>query len=184
MRLLVLALALVPCVLACTSEDPAPLFVDTDYQVRCVDCEPQAADDPARHVEAIDGERNFSIECSVHARGDDQVMTFSAAYRDPERESRNYSFSVIQANLDGDPGSSCRVSVSEGANTYEGPCTAGEPSAEKPCSVELESEHGVITGTVRCENIPNRNADTVKRHVVAPGSRDPVELHIEGCTGL
>lgn len=180
------ALCHAACLLAgCAEEDPAPLYVQTEYQVRCLGCQPQAVDDRARVVQALDGENGFTIECSTNDRGGDRLVTFSAIYTDPEQESRSHSISIAQAALDGDdPGSSCTVTVTEGANTYEGRCTGDDPTEERPCRVELSAEGGVVSGTVLCEGIANRSAAMVTRHVVAPGTEEAVEFEVHGCLGL
>lgn len=183
-RLFVLAIAAASS-LACAEEDPPPLYVDVNYQVRCVDCEPRSADDAARDVRAIDGELGFNVECSVTERSGDRLLTFRAAYMDAERPSRNYGISLVQANLEGgDPGGSCIVVVSEGNNTYEGGCTADEPDDGNPCQVELEAEDGIVTGTILCESVPNKNSAMITRHLVDPNSEDPAEFEVHGCRGL
>lgn len=171
--------------LACAEEDPPPLFVDLDYQVRCIDCEPRAADDAVRRVMALDGEDGFSVDCNVARREGDRLVTFTAAYTDEERSRNSYSFGVIQANLDASgPGGSCRVVAVEGDNSYEGKCTGGDPSEEEPCRVELEAEDDIVMGSVLCENIPNRNSAMITRHLVAPNSESAARFEVHGCRGL
>jgi hypothetical protein len=183
-RLFVLAIAAASA-LACTEEDPPPLYVDVDYQVRCIDCEPRAADDAARDIRAIDGELGFSVECSVTERGGDRLLTFRAIYTDAERASRSYGISLVQANVEGgDPGGSCLVVVTEGSNTYEGDCSADEPDEESPCQVELEAEDGIVVGSILCEGVPNKNSSMSTRHVVDPNSEDPAKFEVHGCRNL
>jgi len=183
--LIVLALVAASCLFACVEEDPAPLYMDLDYQVRCIDCEPRTPDDDPHEIEAIDGEGNFTIDCNATRRGGDRLVSFSALYRDPEREDDNFSISVVQANLDsGDPGGSCRLGVTEGDNRYEGKCTAGDPTTEEPCQIELEEEDGIVSGSLLCDNVPNLSSTLITRYVVEPGSSDPVEFEVHGCSGL
>jgi len=183
-RLFVLAIIAVTA-LACSEENPPPLYVDVNYQVRCIDCEPRAADDSPRDVRAIDGESGFDVACSITERGGDRLLTFSAIYMDAERPSRSYGLSLVQANLDGgDPGGSCLVVVSEGNNTYEGGCTAEDPDDEDPCQVELEAEDGIVTGTILCAEVPNKNSSMITRHLVDPNTEDPAEFEVHGCRNL
>jgi hypothetical protein len=185
MRRLLAFAAVAACTIACADEDPPPLYVETDYQVRCIDCEPRAADDVVRHVRALDGQDGFRVECTVTEREGDRLLTFSAVYTDPERPNRSYSFGVVQANIDAaDPGGSCRVTVSEGNNSYEGDCTADSPNDEEPCELQLELEDEIVIGSVLCENVPNKNTAMITRHLVEPNGDEPAEFEVHGCRGL
>ncbi|MDD9933515.1 MAG: hypothetical protein OXT09_07930 [Myxococcales bacterium] len=178
--------ALVGTVAGCTEEDPAPLFMDIRYQVRCVDCEPRAPDDPVRDVELLDGEQGYTIMCRANTRDGDRLLTFSTTFINPDMESENFSISVLQVNLDDDdPGSDCSVQVKEGSNTYEGDCTSGDPTVEEPCSVDFSVDGDVVTGEIFCADVPNRNMAMTKRHLVAPGEEEEgAQFELHGCTGL
>jgi hypothetical protein len=186
----VLWAVLVGCLTAslsgCTEEDPAPLYIDVRYQVRCIDCEPRAPDDPVRDVELLDGELGFTVECSVVQRGDDQLLNFRAAYIDDDRPSSNFSLRMEQVTLDdNDPGPDCRVTVAEGANSYRGECTTEEPDGAAPCQIDLRVEEKIVFGEVFCDGVPNRTNAMTARHLVAPGTEDePAEFELHGCTGL
>lgn len=183
-RLLALCCVLLPCLIACSEEDPAPLFVQIDYQVRCNGCQPLSADDPEREISALDGERGFKVECATMARDGDRLATFSAAFTG-EASSDNYGITVTQVNLDADePGTSCRVAVTEGNNRYDATCSGDEPSADAPCQVDVDLDGDVIKGSVLCLSIPNRSSSMLTRAVVAPGTLDPAEFEVQGCTGL
>lgn len=183
-RLIALCCALLPCLIACSEEDPAPLFFDIEYQVRCGGCDPVSADDPERDIRALDGERGFAVACSTMERGGDRLATFSAVFTG-DSASDGFGISVTQVNLDSkEPGPSCRVSVTEGINRYDASCTADEPSAESPCQVKVDLDDGVITGRLRCDNIPNRSSSVLTRDVVAPGTNEPAEFEVQGCSGL
>src|SRR5689334_9073826 len=137
-RLLVscLVFGCVAFALGCTEEDPAALFLDFNYQVRCLDCEPRSNDDPARDVHAVDGEDELTINCSVVDRGGDRLVSISVEHTDDRTGTVDYSLSIDQANLDSkDPGNGCRVHVKEGPNVYEGNCTGGDPNEETPCMI-------------------------------------------------
>jgi hypothetical protein len=168
---------------ACVKTDPAPRFVDASYQVRCIDCEPLSPDDSAHALLALDGENGFAISCSSEMRGKSRLLTFSAQSTDKKRASNNYSFKITQADIDSkDPGNSCKIRVSEGANTYEGACTSGDPSDDNPCHLEIAEKNGIVKGNVLCDKIPSVADATVFRYVVKPNTDDQAasfELH--GC---
>jgi hypothetical protein len=183
-RLLILAIA-ATCSFACADEDPPPLYVDVDYQIRCIECQPIAPDDMVRRVDALDGERGFAVDCNVTRREGDRLLTFSAAYTDGQEARNNYAIGLVQVNLDGaGPGSACRVTVTEGNNGYEGLCTNDDPTADLPCRVEIEEEGGIVMGSVLCENVPNKNSSMLTRHLVAPNSQSAARFEIHGCVGL
>ena len=170
----------------CTDPDPAPLFMDIRYQVRCIECEPRAPDDPVRDIQLLDGEQGYTVACNANTVDGDRVLTFSTSFSNPDRESENFAISVKQVNIDkSNPGSACAVRVEEGSNTYEGDCTKDDPTADAPCSVAFEQDGDVIKGSVLCEDIPNRNMAMTKRHLVEPGTTDqPARFELHGCTGI
>ncbi len=181
-RLLLLSLSFAAFPLACVNSDPAPVFVDVSYQLRCIDCEPRAADDSAHTINALDGENGYSVTCNVDRRGKDRLVTFSAGVSDSTHPSKSYAFKIFQADVDkSDPGGSCHTEVVEGSNTYDGPCSSGDPSSDWPCQLKLKLKNGVIKGTVLCNAIPNHNDSTLTRHLVDPGTMDPVSFEIHGC---
>lgn len=184
--LLVLSLVSTAALMACVNQDPAPLFFDMSYQVRCVDCMPVTTDNLARTVAALDGESGFSVACSAQQVGKNRLLTFSATLIDAKHESNNYSIKILQANLDkSDPGAGCRVVVGEGANTYEGLCTSDTPTPDQPCQISnLKDDNGIVKGELLCNNIPNRTDANTTRYVVAPGSTKPATFEVHGCVGL
>jgi hypothetical protein len=169
---------------ACTEPDDAPLFVDTEYQVRCIRCQPMALDDEPRRLNAVDGEQGLSLSCGANRSQGDRLLSFSAVSNEGS-SGESFKLEIVQLNLDADePGGDCLVSIQEGNNTYEGGCTDGDPSEDDPCQVLLEEDSGIVSGTLLCENISNRSSDTA-RHVVTPGSMDgPADITIHGCSGL
>lgn len=179
-RLLVLALFSC-CVLGCTEEDPAALFVDFSYQVRCLDCEPRSNDDPARKVHAVDGEHDLTLTCSVLDRGGEQFVSFSIEHTDADGDV-DYSLAVDQVNLDSkDPGDGCRIKAKEGDNLYEGLCTGDDPSDELPCQVKVDPKGNGITGSLRCLHIPNKAQPTLTRNITAPSTEKAAKFEVTGC---
>ena len=182
-RLLVLCLYTVPALLACEQQDPPPHFIDVAYQVRCIDCMPLTTDDPTRDVLAIDAEDGYEVACS--ASGSKPLVTFSVKHPDAKKGSDNFELRVIQASLASkDPGSSCVVRVTEGDNTYEGKCTADDPTADEPCQLSLKRDGSSLTGKLLCKRIPNRGTTELTRWVVKPHSMDALKFQVDGCEGL
>ena len=182
-RLLALSLIAAPTLLACAKEDPPPQYVDIDYQMRCLDCQPIAPDYSAHDVTAIDGEDEFDVSCRT--RGSKPTLTFSVGHEDQKTESNSFSFRIVDASLSrGDPGASCHVTVIEGNSTYDGDCTGGVPSVDKPCQLELKKDNDVITGSILCRNIPNMLSREITRNLVKPGSDKAAKFELHGCEAL
>lgn len=188
MRRLLVCLVAAPALLAvtaCVRQDPAPLFVDMTYQVRCVDCTPRSVDDAPHAIAALNGEDGFAVSCRVQRPGKDRLVSFSATFKDAKHSDKNYSIKIRQADLDrADPGAGCLVDIAEGANTYEGTCTSGDPADDKPCQLKLSAKDGIVKGSLFCVNIPNRSENSLTRHIVSPDSTDPASFEVHGCVGL
>jgi len=184
-RLLFLIACCVPAATSCVTNDPAPLYADVNYQVRCIDCEPRAVDDTPHHITALDGEKGFDVACTTQSVSGGRLVTFNASLIDSKHPTSTYAFKILQANVDKqDPGSSCRVQIVEGNNTYERHCTSRDPTADVPCHVKISDVKGSAKGSVLCGELPNRNDMTVTRHLVKPGTSDPAPFEIQGCPGL
>ncbi|MDH5674337.1 MAG: hypothetical protein OEZ06_19585 [Myxococcales bacterium] len=172
---------------ACNDKDPAPLFFDMAYQVRCVDCTPRANHDPIRDIETLDEESGFSVRCvATRQENGERILTFETHFSDPEGKADSYSIRVDRANLDANgPGNSCSVTVVEDANTYEGGCTGGETGGKTPCQVILSEEGGIVEGSLLCTDIPNANNGMLSRHVTKPLSNDaPAHFVVHGCEDI
>jgi hypothetical protein len=186
-RLLAFCLVAAPVLTACVNQDPAPLFADIAYQVRCVDCTPRAMDDSPHMVSALDGDSGYKVACGATRPTKDLAITFSATFIDAKHPSTNHSIKILQADIESktNPGAGCRVVVSEGSNTYEGKCTSGSPTDDQPCQVKFKPvAQGIVKGTLLCQNIPNNSEATLTRHLVSPGTDKPASFEVDGCTGL
>jgi hypothetical protein len=175
---------------SCTTLDPAPLYLDINYQVRCGDCQPRSIDDKPRDIKVINGEDSYVISCNVNQVGAKRQVSFTATHNGA-KASDTYKFNVDRAFIDGkDPGNACKVRVSEGANTYVGSCTSGTPTADKPCQLSFKPVDGVITGSIWCQALPNGANSTITRDVVAPytdvsmPTKAAVKFELDGCPGL
>ena len=72
MRWLLLAIGVVTLgvgATSCSSTDPAPVFIDIDYQVRCLICEPRSPDDAKRQLMVLDGDQGYQVDCHVSTVG-------------------------------------------------------------------------------------------------------------------
>lgn len=182
---LALMLVVACSALGCVSEDPVPIFIKIGYQVRCLDCEPRAADDPPHDLRVVDGSEGFRTACTREP-WDDGAM-YALELDTSQRQSNGtggFAFGVQQARIGEDPGPNCRIRVREGQNTYEGRCSAAPPSAELPCQLALRAQDGVLFGSVACEHIPNLATTALWRSVFTPLTRDPAEFEVHGCPGL
>jgi len=176
--------------MGCNNVDPAPLYIDIDYQVRCLDCEPRSPDDPARRIALINGELGYQMDCHTSVVDGDEVLSFSILYSDPDDSSARHEIAVDRVDYQsGQPGSKCEVSVRERSNLYEGGCTGSTPTADEPCQIEINVEDGVVRGEILCLEIPNSNIVTSTRNLVhsdetgEPDER-PAVFEIYGCTGI
>lgn len=168
------ALASALLLTACNEENPAALFADVAYQVRCLDCEPRVADDPARELAVVDGEQGTSLRCeSVNGRVSLEVVA------------PGYAFKVIDARLGNDPGDQCEVRITEGVNEFRGSCKPDGASGSAPCEVELTRSGSGFDGTVLCKQIRHHRTASLFRYVVSPGTTDePAAISAQGCVGL
>jgi hypothetical protein len=179
-----LAVVLGVGLLSCTSESEPPIYFDANYQVRCLDCQPRTADEPERDIALLDGEFDWRISCAVSRIAGEDSLTLTATH-ETERTSQRYGVRITRAILGDDQSSECRVRIIEGANTYEGACTSGEPTEELPCQVEFEREGGIIEGRVYCNRIRNEANLASYRYLVDPGSSDrAARIEVHNCSGL
>ncbi|HEX2675605.1 MAG TPA: hypothetical protein VHM19_03175 [Polyangiales bacterium] len=171
---------------ACTSEDPAPVFVDASYQLRCIDCQQHVPDEAVRNVQQLDGEAGYKLECDVSKSGSKRQITIDVQYDDPDHPADKHSIKIAQALIDGkDPGGQCEVTVVEARTTYAGKCTADAPTATEPCQVSFKISGGSVKASVYCDNIPSPSSIDTTRYLVAPNTlNDPATIEVEGCSGL
>ena len=170
---------------ACKSEDEPPVYLDTNYQVRCLDCEPRTPDEPEREIAALDGEFDFKFECAVTKVGGKRSMTLTAAYK-PNSTDDRYGFRITRGEIDKEEQSEeCQMQVLEGANTYEGGCTGDDPSEDRPCKVTFKPSGEIVKGTMYCHQITLEGAPANYRYLVAPGSTDSAaKFEVHNCPGL
>jgi hypothetical protein len=166
------ALALI----SCNKEDPAALFADVSYQLRCLDCTPVSADSPRRDFSVTNGQDGTTLSCNA-SEGLISLTILGDGFK----------LNILDARPGDDPGNRCEVQIAEGSgNEYRGGCKAIGASGSQPCEVELVRDgEGSFDGTVECHGIAHRNTAAAIRHVVAPGTRDePAQISVQGCAGL
>jgi hypothetical protein len=177
-------------VVSCSSADAPAVFIDIDYQIRCLECEPRSPDDAKRQIETLDDDMGYAVDCNVTGSGKNQVVSFSLSF-DSDGVAKDHSIEAKEVPLGGgEPGSKCIVRVKEIANTYAGKCASDEPEPGAECRIETKLEGDVITGTVLCANMPNASIESSTRHLVLSefGSMHedltPAEFELHGCAGL
>jgi hypothetical protein len=162
------------------NEDPAPVVVEVDYQVRCLGCEPRAPDEPPHNIKAVTGMDGFRVSCTRDDYGDMRVLSFAADTNQLQvNGSQGFGLAVRQAAPGPDPGPSCRVNAREGVNKFEGRCSADEPTDEIPCQVVMDLDDGLLEATLLCRNISDEAG--ARRSIVASGSDEPAEFTVHGC---
>jgi hypothetical protein len=172
---------------SCTTTDPAPIYVDMTYQLRCIDCQPRVPVEPVHDIMHLDGEAGYHMECFVSSSGGKRQLTVIASQSDSAHPDQDHSFRITQARFESkDPGSECEVRASEGGNTYVGKCTGGAPTATAPCQLTFKVNSGIVNGTVYCDNIPNpTSSPETTRYLVAPfEANKPAKFEVHGCAGL
>jgi hypothetical protein len=159
--------------------------LDADYQLRCIDCPQHTSDDPEREIALLDGEFDFTVNCSIQRVDGKRSMTLSARH-DTGRDSQTYGFRILRANVDDkDQSDECRIRITEGANIYEGACTGDDPDENMPCKVSFDRKGEIIEGTMYCDKIPNMGNLTSYRYLVSPGSSDrSAKFAVHNCTGI
>lgn len=169
------ALAALALLASCNEEEPAALFADVAYQLRCLDCDPIGPDGPKRDFSVVDGQNDTSLSCDASSG------RISLEISNPE-----FTFRIIKARPGKDPGNECEIRVSEGSgNEYRGGCKKVGGDGSNPCEVELTVSGSSFSGTVQCRNIVRNLNAIYERQVVAPGTTDePAEISVEGCAGL
>jgi hypothetical protein len=178
-----LTASLLPATLlcACVNEDPAPVVIDVDYQVRCLDCVPRAPDEPPHDVTAVTGGKHrYRVTCTGDEYGDAKTIAFALDTNELQvNGNQGFGLAIRQALPGPDPGPSCRVNAREGVNRYEGRCSADDPTDEIPCQVVMDWDDDLLAGTLLCRNI--RDEAGAYRSIVASGSDEPAEFTVHGC---
>src|SRR5688500_1593258 len=96
------ALAAFALIASCNEEDPAALFADVSYQLRCLDCNPIAPDGPKRDFSTTDGQNGTELSC----RGSGGLVSL-------EIVGEGFTFKVLDARPGDQPGNQCEIQVSE-----------------------------------------------------------------------
>ena len=166
-----LALTALAFIASCNEEDPAALFADLSYQLRCLDCTPIAPDAPKRDFSVVNGEDGTTLSCST-----------SGGRVSLEVIGEDFQFKMLDVLPGDDPGNQCEIRVREGGNEYRGGCKKVGGSGSNACEVELTGGGDSFSGTVECHNIKHMSNATLQRHVVAPGTTDEAaQVAVEGC---
>lgn len=183
----VLTLGLFGLVSGCPSNDPAGVYADIQYAVRC-EMMGMCPGTVQRDINGFNGEGALRVTCRVTDSGDQRILNFSAA------SGSSYGITITNASFPragGSPGAGCSVTVTDGPNTFTGTCGGAAPSAAQPCQIssvafttEVETGSPLITGQMLCEGLPNRADATRVREVTGPAAAGgPLTFNIYDCTG-
>jgi hypothetical protein len=178
----------VVCVLgsfACKSTDEPPVYLDADYQVRCLDCQPRTADEPEREVALLNGEFDTTVTCAISRVGGERSMTLTMGYKTSSTEQR-YGFRITRGDIDSEEQTDeCEVQILEGANTYKGTCSGDDPTENVPCKVTFKPDGEIVNGTMYCEKMTLVGAPTNFRYLVDPGTTDKsAKFAVHNCSNL
>lgn len=183
---------------ACNNTDPIPVYFDLNYQVGCV--RPECTNvfhEPERIVMSVDGVDGYQNTCEAQNVEGATLVNLSAKLGSQQ----TFQISGALIGVPGNVGSSCRVLIVEGNNTFEGACSTAAPTPAVPCQLTNfgPNASGLLTGSLYCDNIAVANAPAIKRDVAKAGTfgtcRDsngqpapqqtcPAEFLIEPCNGL
>jgi len=186
-----LLVSFVLCATACTSEDQVPAYMSVTYQLRCLGECFNAPDNPAHSLYYVDGENDLDVRCSVSTAGGKDVLSFSTYCNGGDaacgKDRLRFEVSGLDFNSkDGNPGDSCQVTVREGSNEYESPCTDGPIKNEQRCQLKFKvnKDDSLVTGTLRCLDMANASSPNITRYLVAPNTENAVKFMVQGCAGL
>jgi len=159
------------------STDETPVFMNFEYQLRCIEasCGGQT-DYEVRQIDGLNGRQGLDLECDY--KKDLSRLSIYAKSQEGNWISMNNS-EVGK----GQP-SNCKVEVHEGNNTYQGDCTFNSKNdSDDPCELKIQVQgSGTLTGTVTCRQIPQDNNRANDYYsLLAPFSDTPVNISIENC---
>ncbi|HKU44625.1 MAG TPA: hypothetical protein VJR89_40980 [Polyangiales bacterium] len=167
--------------LSCKPDYDPPVYLETEYQLRCLDCQPRTGDEPTREIAQLDGEFDMTIECAVSKISGKRSLKLDVKHKD-------YGIRLNRVNIDDKAQSSeCEVQVVEGANTYRGTCTGDDPGEDTPCKVSFkrDGDTSIVKGSVYCDQITLLGAPSNYRYLVDPGTEeDAAKFEIHNCDGL
>lgn len=198
LRLPISTIGLVALLAGCGDPNAGALFADIQYATRCDivgGCSGRVDHDICgfNNGDACEGvEGTAIISCSVTETESTRTISFSA------RQGSGFNVSINRLTVPRTGGSAtggdCNVSVTEGANTYAGPCGGSTPSEAQPCQVTNvtfmdEMGNPEFEGNVFCQNLANRATPSLKIEVTAIGAgpgpaSSPARFRIANCDGL
>ena len=183
--------SLLLCAAGCTSEDQVPAYVSVTYQLRCLGSCFNAPDNPAHSFYYVDGEDDLDVRCQVSKAGGKEVLGFSTYCSGGSaacgKDRLRFEVSGLDVNSkDGNPGDGCQVTVREGSNEYQSPCSNGPIKGDQRCQLKfkINKNDSLVTGNVRCTDMANANSPDITRYLVAPNTENAINFVVQGCVGL
>lgn len=185
---------------SCKDDAPLEPYADMIYSVRCDEAQALGVGcTGARHdINAQNGEDGVAVSCSVGANGDSRSLNFRVTKTEGSSSS---SIRVENATFDINSGlqtsTACRMTFTEGANTYAGDCGSGAPSTDQPCQMNdlmLTTDsmgNPQVEGDILCKFMPlqadpqpTRNREFTHDDSVSNGADHPFHFRLIFCSGL
>ncbi len=182
----------------CGDPHAGALFADIQYSTRC----DNGGGCPGRADHDICGFNNSDpcesvpgtpvISCSVVETETTRTISFTA------RQGSGFSIGIanLQVPITGgsSTGGACRVTVSEGANSYRGGCGGSPPSEAQPCQItdvtfSDDMGNAELEGKIFCQELANVAQPSLSIEVTAIGAgpmsaSSPGRFRISNCDGL
>ncbi len=182
----------------CGDPNAGALYADIQYATRCemtLGCSGVVDHDICgfnRSDPCVEGAPEPSLSCSATEADGTRSLRFSAS------QGSGFSISVsglvVPTNGGSAMGSSCRVTVLEGANTYQGSCGGSPPSEAQPCQISdvvfIDDEgNPTFEARVFCQFLQNQASPSLEIEVTAVGAgptpaSTPARFRFANCSGL
>jgi hypothetical protein len=184
----------------CKDDAPLQPYADMIYSVRCQESQDLGGGGclSVRHdINDQNGENGLSVSCAVGVNGDSHSLNFRVVQTEGSTSSgvrvENATFNAAGLQTS----TACRMTFTEGANTYTGACGSGQPTPTQPCQMSdirltMDSMgNPQVEGDILCKHLalqadpdPTRNREFTHDDSVANGADHPFSFRLVFCTGL
>lgn len=183
----------------CKDDAPLQPYADLIYSMRCDEAEAAGVGClGARHdINAQNGDDGVVVSCGVGVNGDSHSLNFRVAKTEGTTtssirvENATFNASGLQTSL------ACRMTFTEGGNTYVGTCGSGAPTTDQPCQMNnlmltMDSMNNPqVEGDILCKHMQlqadpqvTRNREFTHDDSVANGADHPFSFRLVFCSGL
>lgn len=186
-----LALGTAGATAGCNQNTARPVFAQADWQVRCDSEMGMCAVPLARSVTGENAMSGNTVSCTVSESADARTVNFRAGNAVAGTAFRiEVSGARVPRSGGFAGGSTCSITVVEGANRYTGRCGSSLPTNDQPCQVQVnfgfDETSGYTTADVEvlCDHLPNESTAEQLRSLSSPISATmPADLRFFGCVG-